>query len=67
MAFYRVKYMVNKAAGTGRLDMENKYGMVDTDADKNNDVEFRKVIKEALSQLERVPQNEIKIVSYSEE
>ncbi|WP_010500112.1 hypothetical protein [Paenibacillus elgii] len=61
-----VTYAVNQLAGTGKIKMERHFATIIVESDLTDERALHDEIKRKLSELESLPQNEIKVLSYSE-
>ncbi|OAB39300.1 hypothetical protein PMSD_05060 [Paenibacillus macquariensis subsp. defensor] len=59
-----VNYSVNRLAGTGRVLLEQKSATIQTDCDLNDETALHKLAKTKISSIERVPEEEIKILGF---
>jgi hypothetical protein len=66
MAMYKVKYAVNTLAHLGRIHMEDRIGIVESNVDSEDQIALMRDMKKSLSSLEAIPENQIKVLGWSQ-
>jgi hypothetical protein len=67
MPYFTVYYSINKLAGSGRVSMSEKRSIRDDfESEKDDETGLMTETKTKVSRYEGIPQNEIKILGFSE-
>lgn len=66
MVTYKVKYSVNTLAHLGKFYMEDRVGFVESNVNGDDESSLMKDIRKSLSLSESIPENQIKVMGWSE-